>query len=132
MNESNELGRLSGCIEGIQASLVKIEKVLMVGNGVPSMVDRMARVEENLERIAILFTETATKSNEDLAQLHKSIEELTDVVSAHVKDEKKHEPISMMMRKDVILYGILIFMVLHTVIPENINLWTVLSKFFGV
>lgn len=128
MTESEkDIGKLEGIIEGVSISLNRIEKDLH-GNGQPGAMQRITRIEENLENLA----ETVKANSETINTLAQSISELKTISENHNKDESLHTPKGLIFRKETLIYLILIFLLVHTFIPESVNIWFIISKLIGL
>lgn len=126
-DSEKDIGKLEGIIEGVSISLNRIEKDLH-GNGQPGAMQRITRIEENLENLA----ETVKANSETINTLAQSISELKTISENHNKDEKIHTPKGLIFRKETLLYLILIFLLVHTFIPESVNIWFIISKLIGL
>jgi len=122
-----DLGKLEGVIEGVNSSLIKIEKALY-GNGQPGAMTRITKIEENLESLA----DTVKTNSESIIELSKSISDLKQITLTHSKDEKIHTIKGMLLRKETILFVVIICILVYAIIPNEISLWTIFSKLIGL
>jgi hypothetical protein len=126
-DNEKDIGKLEGIIEGVSTSLNRIEKDLH-GNGQPGAMQRITRIEENLENLA----ETVKANIDSINTLAQSISELKIISENHNKDTNLHTPKGLIFRKETLLYLILIFLLVHAFIPESVNVWFILSKLIGI
>jgi DNA-binding FrmR family transcriptional regulator len=136
MIEDKDTGRLDIFIQSVTSSLNKIEKVLLIGNGTPSLVERMTRNEENIERLIELVDKNSQLSTSHIEELKKDITtnllEMKLAVQTHCGDANSHTPKGLLLRKDVIFYVVGGFLILHALLPANLNVWELVMKIFGV
>lgn len=121
------IGKLEGIIEGIDNSLIKIEKALY-GNGQPGAMTRITKIEENLESLS----ETTKTNNESIGQLAKSVSELKQLVLDHQKDEKIHTIKGILFRKETLLFIVIVCILVNAFMPAGLSLWTILSGLIGI
>jgi seryl-tRNA synthetase len=123
-----EVGRLDGTLQSMNQTLNNLSKVLLLGNGQPSLIERQARIEENMEST----TQTLKQVAEKMSELNSTVLALSNCIETHIKDSQVHTAKGLLMRKDVIPFLILVAIVLHSIIPDDLTIWSVLSKFFGL
>jgi hypothetical protein len=104
-----EFGELKECVENLEKRFDKFEQRLF-GNGNPGIII-------DLEKLSNALTQLSTVAQEQ----HKSIELL-----------KKETPKNWLIRnwKSILFWGVLIFIILHAIVPANMTVWDWLSKIF--
>lgn len=139
-----DIGRLEGEIVGIHKELSTLNRILL-GNGQSGLQERLIHSEEvqkqlienqtiNVKAISDL-NETIKNTNvmlkESTDNLTKSIVELQEIIKDHIKDKSVHSFTGLFLKKDIIIYVALAFLILHSFIPQELNLWNIISKFLG-
>jgi hypothetical protein len=89
MNEK-ALGEVVGRLEGVCVELKRLNTE-MFGNGNPGAVDRLARIETNMEIMA-----------RSQAELSQSVRKLSSSVNGHVNNKKLHDITTMLLDKRII------------------------------
>lgn len=97
----------------------KLDK-LVEGNGQPGMIEKIVRLEENLEKLL-----EASRENT------KNIGELTKCFGDHDHNQRKHSLKEMVLNKQTLAIIVLSFVALHSFLPENLTVWSLLSKLLG-
>jgi len=119
--------RFEGLLQGLEKTLTRFDKALF-GNGQPGVVDRMARIEENIDNLL----ENSKATGEQIKSLASSVSELKGIVQGHTNDLKVHSPQGLLLRKEVITYVILGMAFVHTLLPQELSLWELVKKVFGL
>lgn len=131
------LGRVEGIIQGLNHTIQQLNKSLY-GNGQPGILDRQAKLEEIVENLASRIQEdkelegqmiqelrTIAKENRELilrqsekqGVLLQGISDLKGLLEDHIKDKSVHTFKSMIFAKENIVWVILGFLVLHSLLP---------------
>lgn len=131
------LGRVEGIIQGLNHTIQQLNKSLY-GNGQPGILDRQAKLEEIVENLADKIQEdkelegqmiqelrTIAKENRELilrqsekqGVLLQGISDLKGLLEDHIKDKSVHTFKSMIFAKENIVWVILGFLVLHSLLP---------------
>ncbi len=121
------VGRLEGKIDSMISQLAEIHKAVY-GNGQAGIESRLTRAEEKF----ILITEERAKSRQDIEKFVKSVSELEETLEKHMGNDNIHSVKGLLFRKDIILYIILTFIALHSLIPDTTSLWEIIRKIFGL
>lgn len=113
------LGRLEGKIDEYKDLLTKLNNAIY-GNGQVGVIERLTRMEETVEKLV-----GATEINT------KNIGELTKSFEAHINTNSKHSLKDMILNKETLTIIILSFVALHSFLPENLTVWSLVSKLLG-
>lgn len=123
---------------------------VVYGNGHDGLLQRTVRIEETAHQLvegqarnaaerkeeAALAKEAADESMNESKEfritISKAVDEIKALVIDHHKDTKLHTPEGLLLRKNVLLYIMLAFLVIHTLLPHDINVWNLITKFFGL
>jgi t-SNARE complex subunit (syntaxin) len=124
MTKSEEsLGRLEAASERIEKSLY--------GNGQAGLTDRVTRIEMSV----LKTTEQSATNVEAVSKLSISINELTVAVKAHIADEAVHSLWGLITRKKVIVWVLIVFVILNSIVslfPDLTVVFRWLMKLAGI
>lgn len=118
MIDVQQFGELRAQVGAMHETMSRMESKLF-GNGTEGLLAATTRIDERLDRL-----------EETVDKLAKSVSELKDTVAAHVKDNC-HTPQGLLLKKDVLFAIIGIFLVIHSLIPADVNIWEFIRKLFG-
>ena len=96
------IGKIEGRSEWTKNGVSNLTIILM-GNGQAGFWERTVRVEENLEELA----ENQKENAELVREVAKSVKELKEIMDGHIGNSEKHNLKEMVLKKEVILFGIL-------------------------
>lgn len=125
-NNNHSIGKLEGVIEGLGKEVATLNKMLM-GNGQPGIVERTARIEETLENVC----EMLGHSKQILFETNKALSSLTDLVKEHHANDEVHSP-KMFLKKEHLAAAVLMFVLLHSILPPDLNVFDLIRKFVGL
>ncbi len=139
--EQQQIGNLIGVISGLTENMNRYNTYLFGGDGKPGgLIDRMARIEENMEQISKAVLANQTETNQEMDELRemigiltKNISELTKTIDNHVNDLNKHTVKNLFLAnwKNIVLLGIAVFLVLHS-IATQLSLDSIIRKILGL
>jgi hypothetical protein len=128
MEELVIIGKLEGQIEGIVESLAKLDR-LLVGNGQPGAMERITRIEDNIE----ILVKTNERQSESIDKLAASVSEMKKVMETHTNDKKQHYFITQLMTdKKTAVFIIGGFFILSLIITDFPVIWSFLAKLLGL
>lgn len=116
------IGKIEGRLDSIEASLSEVRRML-VGNGQAGLLERQARTEENLDE--------AAKNIKSVSEYYKGMGKGLKESELHAKDKEKHTVRGLFLKRDVLLAVLVVFMLLHSVIPTEITIWSLVSRWLG-
>jgi peptidoglycan hydrolase CwlO-like protein len=139
MAESDkEFGVLIGKVDSIKEQITQVQKILIVGNGHKSLLDRTTALEANLEELSSKLENYIEESKnqqqktcDNVDKISKSVEELKKLVEEHLKDEEKHTLRGMLLKRSVIVTALISVPLVHEALESVPDLWKQLLKLFG-
>lgn len=129
-----ELSEVMEAMGSIKSSLASLEKdyqnvnKFLLGNGQKGLLDRMTMIEN---AVAISF-ENDKRREEKLDKISCSLETLCDKLEKHVNDKESHTLKGLIVKKEVIATGLLVFMFLFILLHEGSEFFPHLLKIFGL
>lgn len=133
-NTLQEIGKIQGSLDALAGAVEKTNKILM-GNGQPGLYERTLQIENSIVDLEEAHKELAERHKEVLDGIEclaKSIGELKDSVELHHADKAQHTALGMVQKKEVVLLIVVGFILLHSIIPPDISLWSIVSKLLGL
>jgi hypothetical protein len=109
------LGKLNGTVESLNQSIIKIDKSLF-GNGQPGAMERITRIEENIEDLAKTTQESREYTSQAIDKLTLQISELKDIVKKHHEDKSLHTFLGLTLRKEIVIWSLVGFTALHSLV----------------
>lgn len=154
MNEG--LGRIEGRMTGVEKELQTLNRVL-IGNGQPGVMERMARAEENIVDISV-HTKEVLEATGDLAKiqaaqtsaiesqsrqidaqseqigdLSESVQTLANSVDGHCGNANLHSAKGLLLRKEVIvIFIIAVVVIVSAVSSAKLSAWDMILKYVGL
>jgi hypothetical protein len=109
---------------------IQLDKIAqhLEGNGNRGLLDRMTVIEEKILQI----TGLVEKNQSNINELEKIVYSLADSIKIHTVDESKHTFKGLFLKKDLILYSIIAFIFLHTLISDGGILFQFVKKLVGL
>ena len=127
-----DIGRLEGKLGGVEDELKTLNR-LLVGNGQRGVLDRMARVEENIENLSTGVNDVVVEQSDQIGELSGSVNTLAQVVEAHCGNESYHTPKGLLLRKEVIaaLVVLVVIIVVLATGPDSLA-WGLVMSYLGL
>ena len=150
------LGRIEGRMTGIEKELQTLNRVL-IGNGQPGVMERMARAEENIDSITMDTKELVgavgdlakvqasqayvvdnlgnqiEAQSEQIRELSGSVSTIAEAVGGHCKDSNLHSPKGLLLRKEVIVIFVLaVIVIVGIVSTTQMSVWDMILKYIGL
>lgn len=139
-NIENIVGKLEAKLDSAEKERQKLHNAIF-GNGREGIVGRTTRIEGKVdsmkERVESVM-ETVSDTNTSVGQLKASIDSLKDMMEDHLRDETKHSAGGMIRaiptKQLVFIAGtmVLVWIFLHSVIPDSVVFWDIISKWLGL
>ena len=127
------LGELKGRMDATDSKINDIHQVIM-GNGQSGLLERVIVNTENVESLED-ETKELCKSIETIGNgtkdLKDSILALKEILTAHITNEQIHTIKGLLLKKEVITIFILMVITIHSLLPENINVFDAIKHWFG-
>lgn len=134
------VGRLSGRLEHMLDEMSQVSK-LMLGNGQPGVLDRLARLEQKHEALLDVMERHCEDSSKREESLMRSIEDtnasvksVSQSIQKHHDDKTQHSPIMFLSKRWYIFIVVAGFIVLHAIssMLEMTTVWKFLLALVGL
>jgi predicted transcriptional regulator len=133
MTVETDIAQLKVSVDQICKSIDKIDKFIL-GNGGYGLLDRTTRIEENIRKVEdkIQQLKDDSKSRTELVRsIEKIVETMKDTFLDHVKDPEKHT-LKGMITKNAIAYLVLLVVIINTLLPPGLNLFSIIMGALGL
>ncbi len=119
---------------------------MVYGNGQDGLFERVIRIEdasiqaqkeavkaaEAAKEAVVEAKQTRTESGSYRVTVTEKLDAIQIAVTEHHADKDLHSPKGILLRRNVIMYFMLAFLILHSLIPPNFSVWKAIEKFFGI
>lgn len=119
-DEQSTLGRIEGTLAVLMTNMETLNRKVM---GTAGLSDRLPRIEEKVSSL-----------DERLDGMEKKMDTILAGNSTYIKDDAGLAQ-KIFLRKESVLYIVMVFLVIHTLIPIDFNvtnLWEVVKKLMGL
>lgn len=134
------VGRLSGRFEHMLDEMSQVTK-LMLGNGQPGVLDRLARLEQKHEALLDVMEQHCTDSEkreialvQSIQDTNASVKSVSESIQKHHDDKAQHSPLMFLSKRWYIFLIIAGFIVLHAIssMLEMTTVWKFLLALVGL
>lgn len=119
-----DIGELKGKVESIESKINDIYRFLL-GNGNAGIIERTAKLEENCQDLENIVEH----QSKQIGDLKDSIIHIKEIISLHVNNNS-HSFWGLVLRRDVLSVIIIFFLILNSLIPNDLNIWELIQKLF--
>lgn len=123
------MGRVDTKLDNADKERSKLQEAIF-GNGKEGLLNRTTRIENKLDNVAV--------SVEDISEIKNTVNEIKDLLEDHVKDKSIHTLGGMLRAiptKQLIFAvgtAVLFWIFLHSIIPDSVVFWDLISKWLGL
>ena len=133
MTVETDIAQLKVSVDQICKSIDRIDKFIL-GNGGYGLLDRTTRIEENIRKVEDKIQQLKDDSK-SRTELVRSIEHIVDTMKdtflEHVRDNEKHT-LKGMITKNAIAYLVLLVVIINTLLPPELNLFSIIMGALGL
>jgi hypothetical protein len=138
MSVETDITALKVSVEEIKKSVDRMDRFLL-GNGGSGILDRTTRIEENVRRMEkkledeILRACQGSSNNTILLKgLGDSLNIMKESFLDHIRDDDLHSVQGLLLHKNVISTLIVFIIVVHILLPPELNVFSLILKFLGL
>jgi hypothetical protein len=135
--QSQDIGRLEGKIDAVSGQIAHLEQK-MYGNGQPGLIPTMAEVQKTIElhcadqaTDAKFIADATRKLSEDISKLTSNVYSLSDSVKQHHGDKSMHTIWGQITWKAAAVL-IAFIAIVTLIIPQELTIWQLIAKLFGL
>jgi hypothetical protein len=98
------------------------------GNGRDGLIERTVRIEDGLTNLKESTEKATVESKEFRIVITKELDEIKGLIVTHNTDKSIHTFLGLTLKKDILIGSLLVFLVIHSLIPPNFSIWKVVEK----
>jgi hypothetical protein len=128
--QSQDIGRLEGKIDGLSLQIEHLEKK-MLGNGQPGIVQTVAETTKAFELHCAGSEKIFEKIGANQGKMLEGLERLSDSVDKHHSDKSVHTIWGQITWKAAAIL-IAMIAIVTLIIPQELTIWQLVAKLFGL